>query len=89
MGVVGYGIRFCSVSDRAWGIYAQTATPRVSTWTTWAREKKPGKVVEGFPGLKPRRGGLSLSRARNTSSEERRRKRHEKDKRAQASKKET
>lgn len=27
---------------------AQTATPRVSTWTTWSREKKPGKAVEGF-----------------------------------------
>lgn len=56
--------------------YAQTATPRVSTWTTWAREKKPGKVVEGFPGpqspLSQDLGGLSLSRARNTSSEERR-----------------
>lgn len=31
---------------------AQAATPRVSTWSTWAREKKPVKVVEGFPGFR-------------------------------------
>jgi hypothetical protein len=57
--LVDYGLLFCSVSDRP-EAYAQTATPRVSTWTTWARKKKPGKVVEGFPGPKPRLGGLSL-----------------------------
>jgi hypothetical protein len=77
--VVGNGcILFGPVrtSDRP-EAYAQTATPRVSTWTAWAREKKPGKVVEGFLGPKPRLGGLSLSRARNTSSEERRERKRE------------